>query len=110
MNLGRERGCGSRFVVVFQKARELVLEVHAGAKVITYRSSVAIAQPVIQQGLLLALNLIIFTVILLICLIIIRPLDAEDATLLNQVPRWLRRALLPFASRRRNQAPAVVNE
>jgi hypothetical protein len=69
-----------------------------------------IAQPVIQQGLLLALNLIIFTVILLICLRIIRPLDAEDATLLNQVPRWLRRALLPFANRRRNQAPAVVNE
>ena len=69
-----------------------------------------IAQPVIQQGLLLALNLIIFTVILLICLRIIRPLDAEDATLLNQVPRWLRRALLPFANRRRNQASAVVNE
>ncbi len=70
----------------------------------------AIARTVIQQGLLLTFNLIIFTVILLICLIIIRPLDAEDATLLNQVPRWLRRALLPFASRRRNQAPAAVNE
>lgn len=69
-----------------------------------------IAQPVIQQGLLLALNLIIFTVILLICLWIIRPLDAEDAMLLNQVPRWLRRALLPFASRRRNRAPAAINE
>jgi hypothetical protein len=70
----------------------------------------AIAQPVIQQGLLLALNLIIFTAILLICLWIIRPLDAEDAMLLNQVPRWLRRALLPFASRRRNRAPAAINE
>jgi O-antigen/teichoic acid export membrane protein len=69
-----------------------------------------IAQPVIQQGLLLALNLIIFTAILLICLWIIRPLDAEDAMLLNQVPRWLRRALLPFASRRRNRAPAAINE
>jgi hypothetical protein len=70
----------------------------------------AIAQPVIKQGLLLALNLIIFTVILLICLWIIRPLDAEDAMLLDQVPRWLRRALLPFASRRRNQAPTAINE
>ena len=69
-----------------------------------------IAQPVIQQGLLLALNLIIFTIILLVCLWIIRPLDAEDAMLLNQVPRWLRRALLPFASRRRNQEPAAINE
>ncbi len=69
-----------------------------------------IAQPIIQQGLLLTINLVIFTVILLICLRIIRPLDAEDIMLLNQVPRWLRRALLPFASRRRNQAPAAVNE
>lgn len=57
-----------------------------------------IARPVIDQGLLLTINLVIFTVILLICLRIIRPLDAEDITLLNQVPHWLRRALLPFAS------------
>jgi hypothetical protein len=57
-----------------------------------------IARPVIEQGLLLTINLVIFTVILLVCLRIIRPLDAEDITLLNQVPQRLRRALLPFAS------------
>lgn len=52
---------------------------------------------VIIQTALLVVNLIIFGVIFLLCLWIIRPLDGEDITLLNQVPRWLRRALLPFA-------------
>jgi O-antigen/teichoic acid export membrane protein len=59
---------------------------------------------IIERTLLLGLNLAIFTAILLVCLLIIRPLDAEDLTLLNQVPRWLRRILSPFASHRRGHA------
>jgi O-antigen/teichoic acid export membrane protein len=69
-----------------------------------------IVRPVIHQGVLLTVNLAIFTVILLICLRIARPLDTEDVMLLNQVPRWLRRALLPFANRRRTEATAAINE
>lgn len=55
-------------------------------------------QYIVGVGALLVVNLVIFTLIALICLRIIRPLDAEDATLLNQTPPWLRRALLPFAA------------
>lgn len=54
--------------------------------------------PLLDQTLLLTINLLIFTVLLLLCLRIIRPLDAEDTALLDQVPAWLRRALLPFAT------------
>ena len=55
-------------------------------------------RPLIDIGALLGVNLAIFAVILVVCLRIIRPLDAEDAALLNQTPPWLRRALLPFAA------------
>ena len=55
-------------------------------------------QPIIGTGVLLVANLAIFTLILVVCLRIIRPLDAEDATLLTQTPPQLRRALLPFAA------------
>jgi O-antigen/teichoic acid export membrane protein len=51
---------------------------------------------VIQQGLTLTVECVIFLVIFLICLRVIRPLDSEDAMLLSGVPNWLQRALLPF--------------
>ena len=53
---------------------------------------------IVADTLLLSVNLLIFAVIFLLCLRIIRPLDAEDITLLNQVPERLRRMLLPFAN------------
>ena len=53
---------------------------------------------IVGVGALLVVNLLIFTLIALVCLRIIRPLDVEDAALLNQTPLWLRRALLPFAA------------
>ena len=56
---------------------------------------------IVGVGALLVVNLAIFTLIFMVCLRIIRPLDAEDAALLNQTPPWLRRALLPFAALRR---------
>ena len=56
---------------------------------------------IVGVGALLVVNLAIFTLIFMVCLRIIRPLDAEDAALLNQTPPWLRRALLPFATLRR---------
>lgn len=58
----------------------------------------------IEQGLLLGMNLIIFTALFVVCLRIIRPLDAEDLILLKQVPPWLRRALQPFASSKSREA------
>ncbi|MGE5334571.1 MAG: hypothetical protein ACM3N4_07720, partial [Nitrososphaerota archaeon] len=63
-------------------------------------------RPVIAAGLLLTVNLVIFAVIFLLCLLIVRPLDGEDITLLEQVPQWLRRTLLPFARGRRKVVPA----
>ncbi|HEU5348529.1 MAG TPA: hypothetical protein VFU63_07930 [Ktedonobacterales bacterium] len=67
-------------------------------------------RPIIGEGLLLTINLVIFAVIFLLCLLIIRPLDSEDITLLNQVPRWLRRTLLPFArgSRGSRKSPPIA--
>ncbi len=59
---------------------------------------------IVADTLLLSVNLLIFAVIFLLCLRIIRPLDAEDITLLNQVPERLRRILLPFASGRGQRA------
>ena len=61
---------------------------------------------IVGVGALLVVNLVIFTLIFMVCLRIIRPLDAEDAALLNQTPPWLRRALLPFATLRRRAAIA----
>jgi O-antigen/teichoic acid export membrane protein len=55
--------------------------------------------PVVQQGLLLTLDGVIFMVIFLIGLRLIRPLDSEDAVLLAQVPSWLRWVLMPFVAR-----------
>jgi O-antigen/teichoic acid export membrane protein len=59
---------------------------------------------VVQQGLLLALDVMIFMVIFVIGLRVIRPLDSEDAALLTQVPRWLRWALTPFVAGKANPA------
>jgi O-antigen/teichoic acid export membrane protein len=56
---------------------------------------------IVGVGALLVANLAIFALIFVVCLRIIRPLDAEDAALLNQTPPWLRQALLPFAALRR---------
>ena len=61
---------------------------------------------IVGVGALLVVNLVVFTLIFVVCLRIIRPLDAEDAALLNQTPPWLRRALLPFAALRRRAAIA----
>lgn len=47
---------------------------------------------------LLALNGVGFGVLLLVCLRLIRPLDAEDRQLLQRVARPLRLVLLPFVS------------
>jgi hypothetical protein len=66
-------------------------------------------RPIVEESLLLVLNLAIFAVIALVCLRIIRPLDADDIALLNQVPRWLRTALLPFASGRGKLAQATAS-
>ncbi|HEV2460095.1 MAG TPA: hypothetical protein VGS80_17190, partial [Ktedonobacterales bacterium] len=57
---------------------------------------------VVAQGLLLVVEVLIFFAIFLVCMRLVRPLDAEDVALLNQVPRWLRKALLPFAVRKRS--------
>ena len=54
---------------------------------------------VVQQGLLLTLDGVIFMVIFLIGLRLVRPLDSEDAVLLAQVPRWLRSVLMPLVAR-----------
>lgn len=51
------------------------------------------------QGLALAVEGAIFLAIFLACLRVVRPLDAEDAALLSQVPPWLRTALTPFVAR-----------
>ncbi|HEX6797829.1 MAG TPA: hypothetical protein VF116_08975 [Ktedonobacterales bacterium] len=51
---------------------------------------------VVAQGTALTVEVLIFFAIFLACLAIVRPLDAEDAMLLAQVPRWLRRLLAPF--------------
>jgi hypothetical protein len=59
---------------------------------------------IVGVGALLVVNLLIFALIALVSLRIIRPLDAEDATLLDQTPPWLRRALLPFAALPRKTA------
>jgi len=56
-----------------------------------------------QQGLLLALDVMIFMVIFVIGLRLVRPLDSEDAELLSQVPRWLRWTLMPFVARKTKQ-------
>ena len=58
----------------------------------------AASSSVVQEGLLLTLDGVIFMVIFIIGLRLIRPLDSEDATLLAQVPRWLRLALMPFVA------------
>jgi O-antigen/teichoic acid export membrane protein len=63
---------------------------------------------IVADTLLLSVNLLIFALIFLLCLRIIRPLDAEDITLLDQVPERLRRILLPFASGRGQRARVVA--
>jgi O-antigen/teichoic acid export membrane protein len=55
-------------------------------------------RPVADLSVLLIVNLAIFAVLFLVGLRVIRPLDADDIRLLEQVPWWLRRALLPFAA------------
>jgi O-antigen/teichoic acid export membrane protein len=61
---------------------------------------------ILEQGLSLALAGLLFFALALICLLIIRPLEAEDASLLTRAPSWLRNALLPFVTRpRRSQRP-----
>jgi O-antigen/teichoic acid export membrane protein len=48
-------------------------------------------------AVLLVVNLLIFAALFVLCLRIIRPLDADDIRLLGQVPPWLSRLLRPFA-------------
>jgi O-antigen/teichoic acid export membrane protein len=55
---------------------------------------------VVQQGLTLTVEGVIFLVIFIICLRVVRPLDSEDAMLLSGVPIWLQKALLPFVDKR----------
>jgi O-antigen/teichoic acid export membrane protein len=55
---------------------------------------------VVQQGLTLTVEGVIFLVIFLICLRLVRPLDSEDAALLSEVPTWLQKVLLPFVDKR----------
>ena len=55
------------------------------------------------QGASLAVEAVIFFAIFIACLRLIRPLDDDDAALLAQVPRWLRRTLAPFGG-----APATA--
>jgi O-antigen/teichoic acid export membrane protein len=59
----------------------------------------AASTSVVQQGLTLAVDGVIFLVIFLICLRVVRPLDSEDAALLAEVPAWLQRILLPLVNR-----------
>ena len=60
----------------------------------------AASTSVVQQGLTLAVDGVIFLVIFLICLRVVRPLDSEDAALLAEVPVWLQRILLPLVNKR----------
>jgi O-antigen/teichoic acid export membrane protein len=55
---------------------------------------------VAELSVLLVINLTIFAILFLLGLRIIHPLDSDDVRLLEQVPRWLRSALLPFATTR----------
>jgi hypothetical protein len=55
---------------------------------------------VVEQGLTLTVEGVIFVVIFLICLRVVRPLDSEDAALLSEVPTWLQKVLLPFVDKR----------
>jgi O-antigen/teichoic acid export membrane protein len=55
---------------------------------------------VVEQGLTLTVEGVIFLVIFLICLRVVRPLDSEDAALLSEVPTWMQKALLPFVDKR----------
>jgi O-antigen/teichoic acid export membrane protein len=55
---------------------------------------------VVQQGLTLAVQCIVFLLIFVVCLRLIRPLDSEDAALLADVPTWLQKVLMPFAGHR----------
>jgi O-antigen/teichoic acid export membrane protein len=55
---------------------------------------------VVQQGLTLTIEGVIFLVIFLICLRVVRPLDSEDAALLAEVPTWLQKPLLPLVDKR----------
>lgn len=47
----------------------------------------------------------IFLAVFLFCGWLVRPLDAEDAALLAQVPAWLRAGLAPFIARARPSVP-----
>lgn len=61
-------------------------------------------RPTAAQGLLLAVEVVIFFGMVLACLRVVRPLDAEDAALLDEAPAWLRRALTPFVGEREKAA------
>lgn len=62
------------------------------------------------QGLALAVEGAIFLGIFLAGLWVVRPLDAEDAALLQQAPVWLRAALTPFVARARRGGARGVAE
>lgn len=49
----------------------------------------------------------LFLLIFLACGWVVRPLDADDAALLTQVPAWLRAALAPFVAKTRPIKPST---
>ena len=57
-----------------------------------------------QHALALTVKGAVFLALFLACLRVVRPLEAEDAALLAQVPSWLRSVLLPFATAPRRSA------
>ncbi|HEX9070146.1 MAG TPA: hypothetical protein VF807_15360 [Ktedonobacterales bacterium] len=61
-----------------------------------------------EQIIVLGIAGLLFLALFLICLRLVRPLDAEDVALLTQVPSWLRAALLPFAARRYHKPTAAT--
>lgn len=63
-----------------------------------------------ESAVLLAADGIVFLLLFLLGLWLARPLDAEDAALLAQAPRWLRRALRPLISRTASRLPAPEPE
>jgi O-antigen/teichoic acid export membrane protein len=60
------------------------------------------------QAVTLTIELLIFFAIFFCCLWLVRPLDAEDAKLLAETPRWLRRALAPFINASTGKAAPVA--
>lgn len=102
-------------------ARLLIALIPALAVTLLWRPDAAIAgvvghltwipdavRVVSAQGAALVVETLIFFAVFFVCLGIVRPLDAEDALLLAQVPHWLRLLLAPFGGTSRAGKAGVL--